>query len=318
MKPKILLTGKNGQVGAELQRFLPQLGEVIALGRQELDLSSPDDLRRMIRTVRPNLIVNAAAYTAVDQAEKEEAVARSINADAPAVMAEEAKKIGAGLVHYSTDYVFDGSKNSPYKETDPTGPLNVYGKTKLMGEQAIFEAGVPHLIFRTAWVYATRGRNFLLTILRLATQGREELRIVSDQIGAPTWSRAIAFAATQILTQIYGRGDGLAVLTEVSGVYHMTSAGETTWYGFAKAILEDVSQMRQSAPWFAAATGGRPLVAPRVIPISTEEYPTPARRPAYSLLSNSHLTETFGVQLPAWRTQLRSAFSDESATVLRE
>jgi dTDP-4-dehydrorhamnose reductase len=272
----------------------------------------------MIRTVRPNLIVNAAAYTAVDQAEKEEAVARSINADAPAVMAEEAKKIGAGLVHYSTDYVFDGSKNSPYKETDPTGPLNVYGKTKLMGEQAIFEAGVPHLIFRTAWVYATRGRNFLLTILRLATQGREELRIVSDQIGAPTWSRAIAFAATQILTQIYGRGDGLAVLTEVSGVYHMTSAGETTWYGFAKAILEDVSQMRQSAPWFAAATGGRPLVAPRVIPISTEEYPTPARRPAYSLLSNSHLTETFGVQLPAWRTQLRSAFSDESATVLRE
>ena len=143
MKPRILLTGKNGQVGLELQRFLPQLGEVLAFDRQELDLSKPDDLRRMIRTVRPNLIVNAAAYTAVDQAEKEEAVARSINADAPAVMAEEAKKIGAGLVHYSTDYVFDGSKNSPYKETDPTGPLNVYGKTKLMGEQAIFEAGVP-------------------------------------------------------------------------------------------------------------------------------------------------------------------------------
>ena len=161
MKPKILLTGKNGQVGAELQRFLPQLGEVIALGRQELDLSSPDDLRRMIRTVCPSLIVNAAAYTAVDRAEKEEAIARAINADAPAVMAEEAKKIGAGLVHYSTDYVFDGSKNSPYEETDPTNPLNVYGKTKLLGERAIQETGVPHLIFRTAWVYATRGRNFL-------------------------------------------------------------------------------------------------------------------------------------------------------------
>src|ERR1700683_4086129 len=258
MKPKILLTGKDGQVGMELQRFLPQLGEIIALGRRELDLSKPDDLRRMIRTVRPNLIVNAAAYTAVDQAEKEEAIARAINADAPAVMAEEAKKIGAGLVHYSTDYVFDGSKNSPYEVTDPTNPLNVYGKTKLLGERAIQETGVPHLIFRTAWVYATRGRNFLLTILRLATQGSDELRIVSDQIGAPTLSREIALATAQILTQIYGRGDGLAVLTEVGGGYHMTSAGETTWYGFAKAILEDVSQMRQSAPWFAAATGGGP------------------------------------------------------------
>ncbi len=216
MKPKILLTGKDGQVGMELQRFLPQLGEVIALGRQELDLSKPDDLRRMIRTVRPNLIVNAAAYTAVDQAEKEEAIARAINADAPAVMAEEAKKIGAGLVHYSTDYVFDGSKNSPYEETDPTNPVNVYGKTKLMGERAIQETGVPHLIFRTGWVYATRGRNFLLTILRLATQGSDELRIVSDQIGAPTWSREIAWATTQILKRIYGRDDGLAYLTEMS------------------------------------------------------------------------------------------------------
>lgn len=318
MKPRILLTGKNGQVGVELLGFLPQLGEVIALGRQELDLSRPDDLRRMIREVHPNLIVNAAAYTAVDQAEKEEGIARAINADALAVMAEEAKKVGAGLVHYSTDYVFDGSKNSPYEETDPTGPLNVYGKTKLMGEQAIREAGVPHLIFRTAWVYATRGRNFLLTMLRLATQGREELRIVSDQIGAPTWSRDIALATTQILTQLYGPADGLAGLTEVSGVYHMTSAGETTWYGFAKAILEDAAQMPQSAPWFAAATGGRPLVARRVIPISTAEYPTPARRPAYSLLSNSRLTQTFGVQLPDWRTQLHSAFGDESAPVLRK
>ena len=311
MKPKILLTGKNGQVGAELQRFLPQLGEVIALGRQELDLSRPDDLRGMIRTVCPNLIVNAAAYTAVDQAEKEEAIARAINADAPAVMAEEAKKSGAGLVHYSTDYVFDGSKNSPYEETDPTNPLNVYGKTKLMGEQAIQETGAPHLIFRTGWVYATHGRNFLLTILRLATQGSDELRIVSDQIGAPTWSRDIAWATTQILKRLYGRDDGLAYLTEMTGLYHMTSVGETTWYEFARAILEEASRVPRSAPWFAAATGGRPFVARRVIPIPTEEYPTRARRPAYSLLSNSHLTETFGVQLPEWRMQLHSAFTDE-------
>ena len=308
MKPKILLTGKNGQVGAELQRFLPQLGEVIALGRQELDLSRPDDLRRMIRTVCPNLIVNAAAYTAVDQAEKEEAIARAINADAPAVMAEEAKKIGAGLVHYSTDYVFDGSKNSPYEVTDPTNPLNVYGKTKLLGERAIQETGVPHLIFRTAWVYATRGRNFLLTILRLATQGSDELRIVSDQIGAPTLSREIALATAQILKQIYGRDDHLAHLTEMSGMYHMTAVGETNWYEFAKAIFGEASRMPHSAPWFAAATGGRPFVARRIIPIPTEQYPTPARRPAYSLLSNSHLTETFGVQLPEWRAQLHSIF----------
>ena len=308
MKPKILLTGKDGQVGMELQRFLPQLGEVIALGRQELDLSKPDDLRRMIRTVRPNLIVNAAAYTAVDQAEKEEAVARAINADAPAVMAEEAKKIGAGLVHYSTDYVFDGSKNSPYEVTDPTNPLNVYGKTKLMGERAIQETGVPHLIFRTAWVYATRGRNFLLTILRLATQGSDELRIVSDQIGAPTLGREIALATAQILKQIYGRDHGLAYLTEMTGMYHMTAVGETNWYEFAKAIFGEASRMPHSAPWFAAATGGRPFVARRIIPIPTEQYPTPARRPAYSLLSNSHLTETFGVQLPEWRAQLHSIF----------
>jgi dTDP-4-dehydrorhamnose reductase len=311
MKPKILLTGKNGQVGAELQRFLPQLGEVIALGRQELDLSSPDDLRRMIRTVCPNLIVNAAAYTAVDRAEKEEAIARAINADAPAVMAEEAKKIGAGLVHYSTDYVFDGSKNSPYEETDPTNPVNVYGKTKLMGERAVRKAGAPHLIFRTGWVYATRGQNFLLTVLRLATQGSDELRIVSDQIGAPTWSRDIAWATTQILKRLYGRDNGLAYLTEMTGIYHMTSVGKTNWYEFAKAILEEASRTPRSTPWFAAATGERPFAARRVIPILTEEYSTPARRPAYSLLSNSHLTEAFGVQLPEWRTQLHSAFADE-------
>src|SRR5438046_1728726 len=180
MKPLILLTGKNGQVGAELLRLLPQVGEVVALGHDQLDLSNPTDIRRTIREARPQLIVNAAAYTAVDQAETDETTARAVNAEAPGIMAEEAKKIGAALIHYSTDYVFDGTKKAPYDESDPVNPINTYGKTKLTGEDAIRNSGLPHLIFRTSWVYATRGRNFLLTILRLATE-REELRIVSDQ-----------------------------------------------------------------------------------------------------------------------------------------
>src|SRR6202521_687097 len=190
MKYRILLTGKNGQVGAELAALLPRLGEVAAFDRHELDLSKPNQIRRAIRDTRPHVIVNAAAYTFVDQAESEEWEAHVINADAPALMAVEAKKIGAALVHYSTDYIFDGSKNLPYDENDPPNPITVSGKTKLAGEQAIQDAGLPHLIFRTAWVYGTRGRNFLLTILRLGTE-REELRKVGDQFSAPTWSRKI-------------------------------------------------------------------------------------------------------------------------------
>lgn len=305
MKPKILLTGKNGQVGEELERLLPEVGEVVALGRQELDLSNPDGIRRTIRAVRPNLIVNSAAYTAVDQAEKDETVAGEINSVAPAVMAEEAKKIGASLVHYSTDYVFDGLKGHPYLEDDASGPINVYGMTKLAGEQAIRASGVPHLIFRTSWVYATRGRNFLLTILRLATQ-REELRIVRDQIGAPTGSREIADATTKILCQLYRREGGLS---DVSGTYHMTATGVTNWHEFATAILEEASHAPKTVPWFAAATGGKPLITRRVLPITTQEFPTPARRPAYSVLSNARLMKTFGIQLPGWRTQLHRAFS---------
>lgn len=305
MKPKILLTGKNGQVGEELERLLPEVGEVVALGRQELDLSNPDGIRQTIRAVRPNLIVNAAAYTAVDQAEKDETVAGEINSVAPAVMAEEAKKIGASLVHYSTDYVFDGLKGHPYLEDDASGPINVYGMTKLAGEQAIRASGVPHLIFRTSWVYATRGRNFLLTILRLATQ-REELRIVRDQIGAPTGSREIADATTKILCQLYRREGGLS---DVSGTYHMTATGVTNWHEFATAILEEASHAPKTVPWFAAATGGKPLITRRVLPITTQEFPTPARRPAYSVLSNARLMKTFGIQLPGWRTQLHRAFS---------
>src|SRR5437773_4394960 len=191
MKPVILLTGKNGQVGAELLRLLPQLAEVLALDRDQLDLSNPTGIRRIIREVRPRLIVNAAAYTAVDQAETDETTARAVNAEAPGIMAEEAKKIGAALVHYSTDYVFDGAKKLPYDEADSANPINAYGKTKFAGEQAIRGSDVPHLIFRTSWVYATRGRNFLLTVLRLATE-REELKIVSDQFGAPTCASEVA------------------------------------------------------------------------------------------------------------------------------
>lgn len=309
MTLSILLTGKNGQVGEELGRMLPRLGKLTALGREDLDLSKPDEVRRAIRGVGPNLIVNAAAYTAVDRAERDEAAARAVNADAPGVMAEEAKRIGAALVHYSTDYVFDGSKPTPYEENDLTNPLGVYGRTKREGEQAIESAGVPHLTFRTSWVYATRGRNFLLTILRLATE-REELRIVEDQAGAPTWSRAIALATTRILERILQSQGGFSS-GEFSGIYHMTAGGRTTWYDFARAILEESGRQSPSVPWFAAATNGMPLLTRQVVPIATADYPTPARRPPNSVLSNSRLTATFGFGLPDWRDGLHQAFIDE-------
>jgi dTDP-4-dehydrorhamnose reductase len=310
MKPAILLIGENGQVGRELSRILPRLGDVTALDRQRLDLCKPEEIRRAIRTFRPAWIVNAAAYTAVDKAESEEEVARAINAGAPAVMAEEAKKIGASLVHYSTDYVFDGMKTAPYDEDDPANPQNVYGRTKLEGERAIQQSGVPHLIFRTAWVYGTRGRNFLLTILRLATQ-REELKIVCDQKGAPTWSHEIAKATAEILSQTCKGASSQFAFPEVSGLYHLTAAGETTWYGFAEAILEKFSRHAPKAAWFSAATNQQPLITRHLIPITTDEYPTPARRPAYSVLSNARLNRTFGFCLPDWQTQLRAVFIED-------
>jgi dTDP-4-dehydrorhamnose reductase len=316
MKPKILLTGKNGQVGSDLALVLPRLGEVVALGRQQLNLQNSQEIRRTIREVQPQLIVNAAAYTAVDQAESDQASARAVNALAPAVIAEEAKRIGAGLVHYSTDYVFDGSKNSPYDENDPPHPINFYGQTKLEGERAVQEAALPHLIFRTTWVYATRGRNFLLTILRLATE-REELRIVADQVGAPTWSREIAAVTANILTQLCAPRSDLRALSEVSGMYHMSAGGETNWWAFANAILEEASHAPRTLPWLTSAIHGKPLMVQRVIPINTREYPTPARRPAYSVLSNSLLKQTFGVELRDWRAELESAFvGDQDPEVL--
>ena len=313
MRPLILLTGKNGQVGAELLGLLPQLGEVVALGHDQLDLSNPTDICRTIREVRPHLIVNAAAYTAVDQAERDETTAQAVNAQAPGLLAEEAKKIGAVLVHYSTDYVFDGAKKLPYDEADSANPINVYGKTKFAGEKAIRGSSVPHLIFRTSWVYATRGRNFLLTILRLATE-REELRIVSDQVGAPTCASDVAAATTKVLTNLWERNDCGFVFSKVSGTYHMSAAGQTTWYDFAETILEKAGVTSHRLEWLAAAIKGRPLIAQRVIPISTGEFGSLTQRPAYSILSNSRLMQTFGVALPDWQTQLQRCFASESIT----
>ncbi len=234
-------------------------------------------------------------------AETQEPDAHAINASAPGVLAEEAKKIGAAVIHYSTDYVFDGSKRTPYDEADSAAPINVYGKTKLAGEQAVCAAGVPHLIFRTAWVYSTRGRNFLRTILRLATE-KEELRVVRDQFGTPTWSRDIAEVTVKILAQLTSPGSSVAnSFSRVSGIYHLTAAGETTWFDFARAILEEAAQLSPAIEWFEKATRGRPLITRQIIPITTAEYPTPAARPAFSVLSNSHLIRTFGIELPHWR-----------------
>ena len=311
MKPVILLTGKNGQIGGELLRLLPQVAGVVAFGHDQLDLSNPSDIRQTIREVRPQLIVNAAAYTAVDQAETDVAMAQAVNAQAPGLIAEEAKKIGAGLIHYSTDYVFDGDKNLPYDEADSAHPINVYGKTKFAGEQAIRGSSVQHLIFRTSWVYATRGRNFLLAILRLATE-REELRIVSDQVGAPTCASEVAAATARVLTRLLGRNDHAFAFSEVIGTYHMSAAGQTTWYDFAKTILEKAKATSHNLEWLAAATKERPLMASRLIPISTGEFGSPAPRPAYSILSNSRLFQAFGVSLPDWHTQLQRCFVSDS------
>lgn len=279
---KILLTGASGQVGYELERSLQGLGEVVAVDRSRMDLADLDQVRDVIRAVRPQLIVNPAAYTAVDKAESEPELAHRINAEAPGLMAQEAKALGAALVHYSTDYVFPGDDPGARLETDATGPLSVYGASKLAGEEAIRAAGVPHLILRTSWVYGMRGKNFLLTMLRLAKE-RDELRVVADQHGAPTWSRTIADTTAQILAQSRHDADWWQAN---SGTYHLSSQGQTTWFGFTQAILEEAG------------------LACRLVPITTAEYPLPARRPAYSVLSSQQLQERF-VRLPDWRDALR-------------
>jgi dTDP-4-dehydrorhamnose reductase len=309
VKLKILLIGKAGQIGRELVPLLERAGELTAMDRHGLNLSVPDEIRRVIRAVRPDWIVNAAAYTAVDRAESDEASARSFNAVAPGVMAEEAKGLGALLVHYSTDYVFDGTKGQPYGEEDPPHPLGVYGRTKLEGERAIQQIAPAYLILRTAWVYAREGRNFLLTVLRLATE-KQELRIVQDQVCAPIWSREIAAATADILSQLQTGPKGLPAWSEIKGIFHVSASGETNWFEFARAILGLASSQTRPADWFTAATMNRPLIARHVVPITTTEYPTPARRPAYSVLANRKVDDKFGVRLPDWETQLRSVFSN--------
>lgn len=279
---RILLTGKNGQVGWELQRTLAPLGSIIAPDRETLDLRSTDTIRKIMREVRPDIVVNAAAYTAVDRAENEADVAMAINGTAPGVIAEEAQRIGTFVVHYSTDYVFDGGKNTPYSETDTPNPLNVYGRSKLAGEHAIRASGAAHYIFRTSWVYAARGHNFIHTILRLARE-RTELKIVDDQIGAPTWARTIAETTAAALNAQYRNH---------SGLYHLTAAGAVSWFGFAKAILAEAKTLKPD------------LRIPDIIPITTGEYPLPAPRPANSRLDNTRLLTALGLTTPQWSASL--------------
>ncbi|TAN48188.1 MAG: dTDP-4-dehydrorhamnose reductase [Methylococcaceae bacterium] len=292
---KILLTGKEGQVGWELQRTLAPLGSIVAVGRNEVDLADAAALQRCIREVKPQLIINAAAYTAVDKAETDQAAATAVNGTAPGIMAEEAKQLGAALIHYSTDYVFDGGKPDAYVEDDPTHPLGVYGQTKLAGEQAIRQAGGEHLILRTSWVYGMRGRNFLLTMLRLA-QERKELRVVDDQIGAPTWSRMIAEATALIAARWYAAPAADAPSPGLSGIYHLTAGGHVSWHGFAAAIVDQARERQTPA-------------VERIIAIPSSEYPTPAARPANSVLAGDKLQQAFGVRLPDWQDSLHSCVS---------
>ena len=278
MRSTILLTGARGQLGAALAVALVPHGEVVATDRSTLDLADASAVADAVRRVRPALIVNAGAYTNVDQAEREPGIADAVNGVAPGVLAEEARALGAVLIHYSTDYVFDGASRVPYVEDDPVAPLSAYGRSKVAGERAIRESGATALILRTSWVYGLSGRNFLLTMRRLASE-RPEIRVVDDQAGTPNWSRELARATARIVA------NGLPWLAGRAGVYHLSARGSTTWYGFARAILAD-----------------RPAV--RVVPITTAEYPTPARRPAWGVLSTGRFERTFGFALPEWQATL--------------
>lgn len=284
--PEILLIGKNGQVGWELQRTLAPVGRVLALDYPEIDLTDVTLARRLILDHKPRVVVNAAAYTAVDKAESETRTAQLLNGVAPGVLAEAAKQVGAAMVHYSTDYVFDGTKQTPYVETDSPNPLGAYGWTKLEGDEAVRATGVNHLIFRLCWVYGTRGQNFLLTMHRLARE-REALRVVNDQFGCPTWSRLIAEATTLALRHVLAAPDASAFI----GTYHLAAAGSTNWHAFASRIVESVPEGERRCREVAA--------------ITTAEYPTPARRPAYSVLDCGKLKKTFGIRLPHWEDGLR-------------
>ena len=287
---KILISGKTGQVAVELQKHLAGLGELIVLGRDVLDLSQPDQIRAQVRAHKPDLLIIAAAHTAVDQAENEPELAFAINAIAPGVFAEEAAALGIPMIHYSTDYVFDGRKPAPYTEDDATNPLGVYGKSKLAGELAIAASGAQHLILRTSWVYSTHGKNFLLTMQRLL-QERSELRVVADQIGAPTWAGTIA-QSTRALIERWQSGDAAAW-----GTYHLTASGETSWFGFTQAIAGHLTAQGK-----ACAT---------LEPIPASAYPTPAARPQNSRLDCSKLAREWGVAQPDWEAALSACLAEQ-------
>lgn len=304
---KILVIGRTGQVAHDLQALLPSLGTVICAGRPEIDLSRPDSIREVIRERRPDILINAAAYTAVDRGESEPELAMKINAEAPGAMAEEAKRLGTMLISYSTDYVFDGKKTTSYTEADEPNPLNVYGASKLAGDRAIQAAGGSYLIFRTSWVYNSTGKNFLNTIIRLATE-RDEIRVVNDQIGAPTWSRDIAGATAQVISQVVkavSSGTGLKIadaLSDRSGIYNLSAGGSVSWYGFAAAIVDEIGKQRSDSHGLA-----------RIVPITSGEYPTPAKRPSNSLLSGIKIHETFGISMPPWRESLARVVSERGS-----
>lgn len=284
--PRILLTGKNGQVGFELQRALAPLGEVVAVGTADCDLSDAGAIRALLQRVQPSLIVNPAAYTAVDKAESDADKARAVNADAPGVLGEEAARLGAPVIHYSTDYVYDGSKDGIYLESDPVAPQSVYGRTKLDGERALQAATPQHVILRTSWVVGAHGGNFAKTMLRLAAE-REELKVVADQFGAPTSAALIADVTAHIARQLLRDGvDGFPF-----GVYHLAAAGETSWHAYAQYVIGEAINM------------SKPLKATpeRVLPIPASSYPTPAKRPQNSRLDTGKLRQTFGLHLPAWQ-----------------
>ncbi len=285
---RILILGATGQLGLELQQSFAASGRIVAADRSTGDLANPDQLRALIRDVKPAVILNAAAYTAVDRAESEPELAHAINAAGPRVLAEEALNLDALLVHYSTDYVFDGAKSGPWVETDTTNPLNMYGKSKLAGERAIQSVGGRFLVFRTSWVYGAQGKNFLLTMLRLGRE-RDKLSVVDDQIGAPTTTIELARATQEIVSGILAGNFGATA--DWAGLYNMTCAGSTSWFGFARAI-------------FARASATLGAKAPELTPIPAASYPTPAARPCNSVLSNEKLRSRFGVQLATWDSAL--------------
>ncbi|MEB3231043.1 MAG: dTDP-4-dehydrorhamnose reductase [Leptolyngbyaceae bacterium] len=287
----ILLVGANGQLGQELRHTLAPDNTLTTVGRTELDLTNTEAIRHLIQTTAPQVVVNAAAYTAVDKAETDAETAKAVNGIAPTVMAEECARLGATLVHVSTDYVFNGQKNTPYLETDTPDPLGVYGRTKLMGEEGIQQVSDRAIIIRTAWVYGTQGKgNFVKTMLRLGAE-REELRVVVDQVGSPTWTQDLAGAIATLVQRLNDTD-------EILGLYHYVNSGVTSWYDFAIAIFEEASAI------------GLPLAIQQVMPITTAEYPTPAQRPAYSSLSNRRIASTIGGQPPHWRQSLRTMLAE--------